>query len=74
MYDWFFFDPKSDYLMNLEPSMLLMYHSIPKYVDITATLVEFLNNEFTVFPQFKEEIKRGINSAIKIILDKGVVP
>lgn len=74
MYDWFFFDPKSDHLMNLEPSMLLMYHSIPKYVDITATLIEFLNNEFTVFPQFKEDIKRGINSAIKVILDKGVVP
>ncbi|KAI9082392.1 hypothetical protein K1719_035815 [Acacia pycnantha] len=41
-YDWLFFNESVDNIMNIEPAMLLMVHSIPKYIDMTHTLVEFL--------------------------------
>ncbi|XP_062073452.1 uncharacterized protein LOC133777738 isoform X2 [Humulus lupulus] len=41
-YDWLFFDDKVDNIMNIEPAALLMVNSIPRYVDMTHTLLEFL--------------------------------
>lgn len=41
-YDWLFFDPNTDNIMNIEPAMLLMTQSMPKYAGVTAMLLEFL--------------------------------
>jgi hypothetical protein len=73
-YDWFFFDPKTDNIMNIEPAMLLMIHSIPKYVDITASLLEFLLAECDQFDAIRPgEVQKGIHNSLRTILEKGVV-
>ncbi|KAK6135632.1 hypothetical protein DH2020_030643 [Rehmannia glutinosa] len=74
-YDWLFFDEKVDNIMNIEPAALLMVSSIPKYIDITNSLLEFL---FILLDNYdverKEILLRGLNTAFRALLRKGVVP
>ncbi|KAL2482809.1 embryo defective [Forsythia ovata] len=73
-YDWLFFDDKVDNIMNLEPAILLMVHSIPKYIDMTHSLLEFL---FILLDNYdldrKAMVLGGISSAFHILVRKGVV-
>ncbi|GER46962.1 integrator complex subunit-like protein [Striga asiatica] len=74
-YDWLFFDEKVDStIMNVEPAVLLMVHSLPKYADITNSLLEFL---FILLDGYdlerKELVARGICGAFRALLRKGVV-
>ena len=39
-YDWLFIDERVDNIINIEPAMLLMVYSTPKYIDMT--LLKFL--------------------------------
>ena len=41
-YDWLFYDAERDNIMNIEPAILVMYHSIRSHPAITATLLDFL--------------------------------
>lgn len=73
-YDWLFFDERTDNIMNIEPAMLLMVNSVPKYVDITHTLLEFLLllvDNYDI--ERKDLIVRGVASAFKMLVRKGVV-
>ncbi|KAJ6821076.1 integrator complex subunit 3-like [Iris pallida] len=74
-YDWLFFDEKVDNVMNIEPAMLLMIHSLPNYSEITHTLLEFL---FLLLENYdvhrKEVIQRGVLAAFSVLVRKGVVP
>ncbi|KAL0433243.1 UNVERIFIED_CONTAM: Integrator complex subunit [Sesamum latifolium] len=73
-YDWIFFDEKVDNIMNIEPAVLLMVHSIPRYIDITHSLLEFL---FILLDNYdverKEIVSRGISTALHTLIKKGVV-
>lgn len=73
-YDWLFFNEKVDNVMNIEPAVLLMVHSIPKYTDITNSLLEFL---FLLLDNYdlerKEIVLRGVSTAFHTLLRKGVV-
>lgn len=73
-YDWLFFDEKIDNIMNIEPAMLLMVCSIPKYIDITHSLLEFL---LFIAENYEEDrnyvIIRGLSSAMRMLVQKGVV-
>ncbi|XP_057787811.1 uncharacterized protein LOC131005036 [Salvia miltiorrhiza] len=73
-YDWLFFNEKVDNVMNIEPALLLMVHSIPKYIDITNSLLEFL---FLLLDNYdlerKEIVLRGISTAFHTLLRKGVI-
>lgn len=73
-YDWLFFDERLDSIMNIEPAILLMVHSIPKYIDMTHTLLEFL---FLLMDNYdverKDIIKHGVLSAFCMLVRKGVV-
>eukprot|EP00850_Spirogloea_muscicola_P005247 SM000023S07703 [mRNA] locus=s23:946106:951441:- [translate_table: standard] len=72
-FDWLFFGA-SDNIMNIEPAILLMVYSIPKYVDLTHTLLEFLFLLVEHFdPPRRELIERGVASSIDILISKGVV-
>ncbi|CAK7330593.1 unnamed protein product [Dovyalis caffra] len=74
-YDWLFFDEKIDNIMNIEPAMLLMVCSIPKYVDITHSLLEFLlflAENYDVDRNYV--IIRGLSSAMRALVRRGVVP
>ncbi|ONK58457.1 uncharacterized protein A4U43_C09F13190 [Asparagus officinalis] len=72
--DWLFFDEKVDNIMNIEPAMLLMVNSLPQYVDITHTLLEFL---FLLVDNYdvhrKEMIVWGAATSFGILVRKGVI-
>ncbi|KAI8536435.1 hypothetical protein RHMOL_Rhmol10G0257000 [Rhododendron molle] len=73
-YDWLFFDGRLDSVMNIEPAIFLMVHSIPKYIDVTQTLLEFL---FLLMENYdverKDIINHGALSAFCMLVRKGVV-
>ncbi|KAL6966564.1 hypothetical protein U1Q18_032343 [Sarracenia purpurea var. burkii] len=73
-YDWLFFDERLDSVMNIEPAMLLIVNSLPKYIDMTRTLLEFL---FLLMENYHVEkndiINRGVLSAFNTLVRKGVV-
>jgi len=41
-YDWLFFSPDKDSIMNIEPAILVMHHSMKPHPAITATLLDFM--------------------------------
>ncbi|KAI3920920.1 hypothetical protein MKW98_015908 [Papaver atlanticum] len=41
-YDWLFFDERTDNVLNIEPGILLVMNLVPRYIDMTWTLVEFI--------------------------------
>lgn len=73
-YDWLFFDEKTSNIMNIEPSILLMAYSIPKYIDVTHTLLDFL---FLLVDNYdierKDAILKGVSTAMNVLVRKGVV-
>ncbi|TYK27714.1 integrator complex subunit 3-like protein [Cucumis melo var. makuwa] len=73
-YDWLFFDDQTDKIMNIEPAMLLMVFSIPRYIDMVHTLLEFLFllvDNYDV--QRKDKIALGVSSAFSALIEKGVI-
>ncbi|KAK3595164.1 hypothetical protein CHS0354_002764 [Potamilus streckersoni] len=73
-YDWFFFDPEKDSIMNVEPGILVMYHSMRPHPAITATLLDFLCRIMNNFcPALLEPVKAGIFTSLRTILDKRVL-
>lgn len=73
-YDWLFFDERNDNIMNIEPGMLLMVCSIPKYIDMTHSLLEFLLLLAENYDVDRMHlIFRGLSSAFNILVQKGVV-
>ncbi|XP_024538045.1 integrator complex subunit 3 [Selaginella moellendorffii] len=74
LYDWLFFVPKTDNIMNIEPGILVMFQSIPKYVDMTNSLLEFLFLLMEHYdPPRKELLHRGVAASVEILVGKGVV-
>ncbi|KAH7853766.1 hypothetical protein Vadar_006338 [Vaccinium darrowii] len=73
-YDWLFFDERLDNVMNIEPAILLIVNSIPKYTDMTHTLLEFLlllMDNYDV--ERKDIINHGVLSAFSMLVRRGVV-
>ncbi|KAK7311939.1 hypothetical protein RJT34_10423 [Clitoria ternatea] len=74
-YDWLFFDERVDKIMNIEPAVLLMVHSIPNYADMTNSLLEFLLKLLDDYDlKHKDLIVEGVSSAFKLLVSKGVIP
>lgn len=73
-YDWLFFNETVDNIMNIEPAMLLMAFSIPRHLEITHTLLEFL---FLLVDNYDVDrnsiISKGVRSAFSVLVQKGVV-
>ncbi|ORZ20083.1 protein-domain-containing protein [Lobosporangium transversale] len=73
-YDWLFYDPSKDSIMNIEPAMLLMERSVERYPYMTAILLEFL--QFTVdnyYPPLREYIQKHVGMAAQALVEKGVI-
>ncbi len=74
-YDWLFFNPEKDNIMNIEPAILVMHHSMRPHPAITATLLDFLCRIIgNFFPSERDKVHQGIISSLKTILDKRVLP
>lgn len=72
-YDWLFFDSAKDNIMNVEPGILVMYHSIRNHPLVSSTLLDFLCRIMKNFYLKNEEkIKAGIYNSLKKILEKQV--
>ncbi|KAL2324950.1 hypothetical protein Fmac_024008 [Flemingia macrophylla] len=73
-YDWLFFDERVDNIMNIEPAVLLMVHSIPQYIEITRGLLEFLLHLVDNYDvERKGMIVKGVASAFQLLVRKGVI-
>jgi len=73
-YDWLFFDPEKDNIMNIEPAILVMHHSIRPHPAITATLLDFLCRIINNFyPAGIDQVRNGIYSSLTQIVDKKVL-
>ncbi|MCD7458570.1 hypothetical protein HAX54_038584 [Datura stramonium] len=60
--------------MNIEPAILLMVNSIPKYIEVTHTLLEFLLIVVDNYDiERKEIIIEGVSTALSTLVKKGVV-
>jgi len=74
-YDWLFFDSEKDNIMNIEPAILVMHHSMRPHPAITATLLDFLCRIIhNFYPAEQEKVKNGIYSSLRQIVDKRVLP
>ena len=74
-YDWLFFDPGKDSIMNIEPAILVMHHSMKPHPAITATLLDFLCRIVKDFhPRESEKVRSGIYASLNTILEKRVLP
>ncbi|CAG0880141.1 unnamed protein product [Darwinula stevensoni] len=74
-YDWLFYDPEKDNIMNVEPAILVMHHSMRPHPAVTATLLDFLCRVIPNFyPPLLDKVRQGIHNALRQILKKGVLP
>ncbi len=59
--------------MNIEPAVLLMVNSIPKYSDITQNLIEFLLLIVDAYdPLRRELLARGVANSLSALVTKGL--
>ncbi|XP_046624168.1 integrator complex subunit 3 isoform X1 [Neodiprion virginianus] len=74
-YDWLFFEPEKDNIMNIEPAILVMHNSMRSHPAVTATLLDFLCRIIPNFyPALTEKVRSGIFSSLRQILEKRVLP
>jgi integrator complex subunit 3 len=74
-YDWLCFDPARDNIMNVEPGILVMYHSIKNVPSVSSTLLDFLCRIMKNFyPKGEERIRGGVHNSLRVILEKQVIP
>lgn len=74
-YDWLFFQPGKDNIMNIEPAILVMHNSMKSHPAVTATLLDFLCRIIPNFhPSLEDKLKAGIFSSLRQILEKRVLP
>ena len=73
-YDWLFYDPERDNIMNIEPAILVMFHSIRSHPVISVTLLDFLCRIIPNFcPSLTTHVRKGVCTSLKQIIDKRVL-
>ncbi|KAJ0175157.1 hypothetical protein K1T71_009298 [Dendrolimus kikuchii] len=74
-YDWLLYDPEKDNIMNIEPAILVMHHSMRSHPAVTATLLDFLCRIIpNFFPQYADKVRQGIFNSLQQIIEKRVLP
>ncbi|XP_048881493.1 integrator complex subunit 3 isoform X1 [Brienomyrus brachyistius] len=73
-YDWLFFNPEKDSIMNIEPAILVMHHSMKPHPAITATLLDFMCRIIPNFyPPLEVNVRQGIFNSLNFIMEKRVL-
>ncbi|XP_064401975.1 integrator complex subunit 3-like isoform X2 [Halichondria panicea] len=73
-FDWLAYQLDSDNIMNIEPAILLMHHSLRSHPQLTATLLDFICRQASHYhPDLTEVVSEGIKNAFRDILQKGVL-
>lgn len=74
-YDFLFYDPLQDSIMNVEPAILLIVKSVSKVPFISSSMIEFLYLMRRIyFPALSPMIEKCIDRAMMDILAKRVIP
>lgn len=74
-YDWLCFDATRDNIMNIEPGILVMYHSIKNVPMVSSTCLDFLCRIMKNFyPKGEDRIRAGVYNSLRTILEKQVIP
>ncbi|XP_015668829.1 integrator complex subunit 3 [Protobothrops mucrosquamatus] len=73
-YDWLFFNPDKDSIMNIEPAIFVMYHSMKPHPAITATLLDFMCRIIPNFyPALETHVRQGVFNSLTHIVEKRVL-
>nr|CAB3256443.1 integrator complex subunit 3-like [Phallusia mammillata] len=73
-WDWLFYSPDKNSIMDIEPGILVMYQSIRNHPAMTTSLLDFLCRTMVEFhPPLASQIKQGVHGALRSILDKRVI-
>ncbi|KAJ8398495.1 hypothetical protein AAFF_G00427500 [Aldrovandia affinis] len=73
-YDWLFFSPEKDSIMNIEPAILVMHHSMKPHPAITATLLDFMCRIIPHFyPPLEGQVRQGVFNSLTFIMEKRVL-
>ncbi|XP_030832490.1 integrator complex subunit 3 [Strongylocentrotus purpuratus] len=73
-YDWLFFSSSRGNIMDIEPAILVMHHSLRTHPVITVTCLDFLCRIIPNFyPAFEAQVKQGVMGSLKFILEKRVL-
>ncbi|KAK6631392.1 hypothetical protein RUM43_000169 [Polyplax serrata] len=73
-YDWLFFDPERDNIMNIEPAILVMSNSMRSHPAVTATLLDFMCRIIPNFhPSLQEQVKLGMHASLRQIVKMRVL-
>ncbi|XP_069041083.1 integrator complex subunit 3 isoform X1 [Lepisosteus oculatus] len=73
-YDWLFFNPEKDSIMNIEPAILVMHHSMKPHPAITATLLDFMCRIIPNFyPPLEVHVRQGVFNSLTFIMEKRVL-
>ncbi|XP_067354139.1 integrator complex subunit 3 [Channa argus] len=73
-YDWLFFSPEKDSIMNIEPAILVMHHSMKPHPAITATLLDFMCRIIPHFyPPLESQVRQGVFNSLNFIMEKRVL-
>uniref|UniRef100_H2ZMT6 SOSS complex subunit A homolog n=1 Tax=Ciona savignyi TaxID=51511 RepID=H2ZMT6_CIOSA len=73
-WDWLFYSPDKNSIMDIEPGVLVMHQSMRSHPAITTSLLDFLCRTMVEFhPPIAPQIKQGVHLALRTILEKRVV-
>lgn len=73
-YDWMFYDPQVDNIMNIEPGVLILVRSIDKYAYMTDMFIEFLSFVSEAYmPALSTTVQQSIGAVMRDAVEKGVV-
>lgn len=73
-FDWLFFDPKIDNIMNIEPAALLLQRSILKKIGITMEIIKSIQiNVDNFYPPLKSMMQKCLFDGFNFLIEKGVL-
>jgi hypothetical protein len=78
-FDWLCYVPARDNIMNIEPGALLIMNTLQKEPAFVAALADYLMAStdtflFREFPPMREDTRRSVHLASKLMVDKKVIP
>ncbi|KAK8749550.1 hypothetical protein OTU49_015426 [Cherax quadricarinatus] len=73
-YDWLLYNTETDNIMNIEPGILVMYHSMRPHPVLTTSLLDFICRIIPNFhPPLADKVRLGVHNSLRQILEKRVV-
>ncbi|KAJ3223380.1 Integrator complex subunit 3 [Clydaea vesicula] len=74
-FDWYFFEPRNENLMGLEPGILLIERFLKDIPNVSNLLIQTLKYNFDRYSKYfdKTYLLDNLNKSMKILIDSGVI-